>query len=233
MLTIGAKIRQDLKKQTKELKEQGILPAVLYGPKIKNLILELDLKEFEKLYQSAGESTLISLEVSDDKGTKKEKFPVLIHDTQRDPLSGKLIHVDFYQPILTEEVEISVPLVFEGMSLAVKEAGGTLLKEIHEIKIKALPQNLPHDIKVNIEGLKTFEDEILVKDLTIPPDVKILREPNEIVAVVVPPAKVEEELEKPIEEKVEEVEKVETKKEKEAATEGGEPRPEEAGREAK
>lgn len=102
-----------------------------------------------------------------------------------------------------------MPIVFEGEALAVKELGGTLVKEISEVTVKALPQNLPHEIKVGVENLKTFEDEILIKDLKIPKDVKIQKELDEIVAIVTPPEKVEEELGKPIEEKVEEVEKVE------------------------
>ena len=93
--------------------------------------------------------------------------------------------------------------------------GGTLVKSISEVEIKALPQNLPHEIKVEISSLKTFEDEILVKDLKVPEGVKILRKPEEIIASVLPPEKVEEELEKPVEEKVEEVEKVGEKEKKE------------------
>ncbi|GAI38315.1 unnamed protein product, partial [marine sediment metagenome] len=111
--------------------------------------------------------------------------------------------------------EVAVPIVFEGEAPAVKELDGTLVKEIQEVEIKALPQNLPHEIKVSIENLKTFEDEILIKDLKLPEGVKIQKEPNEIVAVVTSPEKVEEELEKPIEEKVEEVEEVEEAEEKE------------------
>lgn len=209
MLTLKAKKRETTGKKVKKLKQQGILPAVLYGPKIKNLNLETDLKEFEKIFKQAGESSLIFLEV------EGEKFSVLIHDTKRDPLTEKLIHVDFYQPILTEEVIVTVPLIFEGQAPAIKELGGTMVKEISEIEVRALPQNLPHEIKVNVGNLKTFEDEILIKDLKVPEGVKIQREPDEIVAVVTPPEKVEEELEKPIAApvEVEEVEKVEEKKE--------------------
>ncbi len=211
MLNLKAKIREKTGKKVKALRKQGILPAVLYGPEIKNLSLEIDSKEFENMYKEAGESSLISLQVGDD------KFSVLIHGVKKDPLTGKPIHADFYQPILTEEVEASVPIVFEGEALAVKELGGTLVREISEIEVKALPQNLPHEIKVNIDGLKTFEHEILVKDLELPQGVTVQREKNEIVAVVTPPEteKIEEELEKPIEEKPEEVEKVEEKKEEE------------------
>jgi len=183
------------------------LPAVLYGPKIKTAQpLELDEKDFEKVYQEAGESSLISLKIG------KENFQVLIHQSQKDPLSGTFLHIDFYQPILTEKTEVKVPLLFEGMAPAVKELGGTLVKNISEIEVEALPQDLPHEIKVDLSILKAFEDYILVKDLSVGDKVKILRTPEEIIAQVLPPEKVEEELEKPIEEKVKEVEKVGEKK---------------------
>ena len=171
--------------------------------------IELDPKEFENIYKEAGESSLISLQVDDD------KFSVLIHEVKKDPLAGKSIHVDFYQPILTEEVEATVSIVFEGESLAIKELGGTLVREISEIEVKALPKDLPHEIKVNIDGLKSFDDEILVKDLKLPQGVTVQRDKNEIVAVVIAPEteKIEEELEKPVEEKPEEVKEAEEKEE--------------------
>ncbi len=207
MLTLSAKIRKELGKKVKVLREKGILPGVLYGPKMKTATsIEINLKEFEKIYKDAGESSLISLEVDN------KKFLVLIHEMARDPLTNKFLHVDFYQPSLEKEVAVTLPLVFEGEALAVKDSGGTLVKNISEIEVKALPQNLPHEIKVNIENLKTFADNIKILDLKLPEGVKVQRGPEEIVAHVLAPVKVEEELVKPIEEKVEEVEKVEEKK---------------------
>jgi len=213
MLTLAAKIRKTLGKKVKALRKRGILPAVLYGTKIKETIpLEINLKEFEKVYKDAGESSLISLEAYPSTGSgQAKKFLVLIHEIARDPLTDKPIHIDFYQPSLEEEIEAKVPLIFEGESLAVKDLGGTLVKNISELEVKALPQNLPHEIKVNIERLKTFKDSILIKDLKLPEGVKILKEPEEIVTQVLSPVKVEEELVKPVEEKVEEVKKVEEK----------------------
>lgn len=211
MLTLSAKIRNTLGKKTKVLREKGIFPAILYGPKLKSLALEINLKDFEKVYQEAGESSLISLEADG------KKFLVLIHQIQLNPLDSKPIHVDFYQPSLKEEITAKVPLVFEGEAPAVKELGGTLVKNISEIEVKALPQNLPHGIKVDVSQLKTFENKVLIKDLKLPEGVKILKGPEDIIAFVALPEKVEEELEKPVEEKVEEVEKVEkpAKEEKE------------------
>jgi len=218
MLNLKAKKRKLIGKKVRKLREQDILPAVLYGPKIKNLAIELNLKEFEKIYKKTGESSLLSLEVEPSTGSGQgEKFSVLIHEVKKDPLMGRVIHVDFYQPILTEEVEAMVPIVFEGEAPSVKDLGGTLIKDIQEIEVKALPQNLPHEIKVNIDDLKDFGDEILVKDLKVAENVKIQKEPEEVVANVVAPEteKIEQELEKSVEEEVRDVEKVGEKKEPE------------------
>jgi len=217
MLSLSAKARQTLgKTQVRTLREKGILPAILYGPEIKPISLEVNLKEFEKIYQKARESSLISLKVD------QKKFSVLIQEVARDPLTSRSIHVDFYQPRLEEEVEVTVPIIFEGEAPAVKNLGGTLVKNISQLEVKALPRKLPQEIRVDISRLKSFEDNILVKDLQ-PAEgggVKISRAPEEVLAFVAPPEKIEEELEKPIEEKVEEVEKVEKEKkgEEEEAT---------------
>ncbi len=211
MLSLQAKIRKEIGSKINSLRQKGIVPGILYGPKIKNTLLEIDSKEFEKIYKTAGENSLVSLELQGEGNTKK-KFSVLIHDVQVDSLSRKPLHIDLFQPDLTEEIEVMIPLVFEGESAAVKDWGGTLVKNIHEVNVKALPQNLPHEIKVNVENLKTLQDVIFIEDLSIPEGVKIIKDPKEIVAQARAAQKVEEELTKPIEEKVEEVQKVENKK---------------------
>jgi len=213
MIELKAKIRKDTGKKVEKIRKQGMVPAVLYGPMIKSQSLEIDLKEFEKIYKEAGESSLISLTLA------KENFLVLIHAVEINALSQKPIHVDFYQPRLDEEIEATIPLVFEGEAAAARDLGGTLVKNIHEVEVKALPQNLPHEIKVNIDKLKTFEDSILIQDLPLPQGVKVLKEADEAVVFVASPEKIEEELAKPIEEKVEEVEKVAEKKEAEGEEE--------------
>lgn len=210
MLSLKAKKRN---KMGKKSRTEGVIPAVLYGPEIKNQVIELDLKDFSKIYHQAGASSLISLDL------EGKKFLVLIHDISKDHVSGEFQHVDFYQPILTKEVEAEVALVFVGEALAVKDLGGTLVKEIQFIEVKALPQDLPHEIIVNVEGLKTFEDEIKIKDIILPKGVRVEKNPEDTVAKVVPPAKIEEELEKPIEENVEDVEKIEKEKKEEPTEE--------------
>ena len=189
MITLKAKIRKEKGKKVKVLRHQGLLPVVLYGPKIKDQHLTIDLKDFQKVYEEAGESSLLNLKVEDD-----QEYPVLIHDVQLDPINNLPLHVDFYQPNLEEEVEATIELVFKGEAPAVKELGGVLVKSISEIEVRALPQNLPREIIVEVSGLKSFEDHIAIKDLIVPANVVILKEPSEVVASVVPP-RAEEELE--------------------------------------
>ena len=215
MIKLLAKIRKEIGRKTSAIKNAGKIPAVVYGPGVKNVLVEIDYKEFQKVFKEAGESSLISLRVEEE----KEERPVLVHEIQKDSVSDSIIHIDFFQASLKEEVEANVPLVFEGVSLAVKDLGGTLVKHFSELEVKALPQNLPHEIKISIDELKTFEDHILVKDLILPEKVKVIAKADEIVVSVSRPAKVEEELAKPVEEKVEDVEKVEKEKKTEEVVE--------------
>ncbi|MDD5145267.1 MAG: 50S ribosomal protein L25 [Candidatus Pacebacteria bacterium] len=214
MLSLSVKTREILGKKTKTLRKKNIIPAVLYGPEVKNISLDIDEKQFEKIFSEVGESSLISLELE---GKTKKDFQVLIHEVQRNNLDGKLIHVDFYAPPLSEEIIIKVPLTIVGQSPAIKDLGGTLVRDIHEIEIKGLVSDLPKEIKVDISSLKTFEDHILIKHLDLPLKIKVLKNPEDIIISVAPPEKVEEELAKPAEEKIEEVEKVEKPKKAEAA----------------
>jgi len=98
-----------------------MIPGVLYGPKTENLQLEIDQKDFDKVLQAAGMSSLISLEVD------KKKFLVLIHQLQTDPITLRPIHVDFLQPSLTQAIAARVPIVLIGNAPAIKDLGGTLV----------------------------------------------------------------------------------------------------------
>jgi len=215
MISLKATIRKEFGKKTKSIKANGLVPAVVYGPGVKNISVQVDEKEFKKVFAKAGESSLIELSCEGE----KEKKPVLVHEVQKNPVTDSIIHIDFYQADLKEEVEVAVPLVFEGVAPAEKELGGTLNKNMLEIEVKALPQNLPHEIKVNVEILKTFEDHILVENLVVPTGVEILKKPDEIVASVLAPVKVEEELAAEITENVEDVAKVEKEKKEEVVIE--------------
>ena len=188
-------MRQGVEK-AKQLRKKDFIPAVLYGHKIKNLSLAVKARDFEETYKKAGENTLIKLKIEGlEKAASKEKErTVLIHDVSRDPVTDKFIHTDFYQVKMDEKLKAEVPLEFVGQSPAVLEQEGVLIKNIQQVMVEALPENLPKGIKVDISLLKTFDDNIHIKDLEAPLGVKILAGPEEVVASVIPPRQ-EKELE--------------------------------------
>jgi len=209
MLGLGFQQRNKEERVTL-LRNQGQIPGVLYGPKIKAQTLKVNEREFQKVYATSGKSSLIQLD------SNTGGVPVLVREVQRDPVRGRVMHVDFYQPPLDEKIEVTVPVVFEGEALAVRDLGGTFLKNIQEVNVRALPQHLPREIVVDISRLVTFEDKILVKDLARESGVEVLHDPEAVVAQVVETQDIEAELEQPAVEDVAAVEQVkEEKKEKE------------------
>ncbi len=203
MLTLKAE-KREASEGASTLLRQEWLPGVVYGFEMETRPLKINRKEFQKIYQEAGESTLVSLAL--DGGEKQEAYTVLIQEVQRDPVTDEIIHADFYHPSAKKKVEAWIPIVFEGEAPAVNNFGGTVLKEMKEVEVKGLAIHLPHEIKVDLGSLENPHDRILVKDLSVSPDIEVLADPESIVAMAVPAEAVEAELEKSVDEMVEPVE---------------------------
>jgi len=206
-------------KQVRSLRQSGFIPAVLYGKGQEALSLQVPVKEFNKVLKEAGESTLVYINVGG------ESYPTIIHDVALDPVKDNVLHADFYKVSLTEKIKTKVPVVFMGESPAVKDLAGIFVRNINELEVEALPQNLPHEITVDISSLKNFGDQILVKDINLGSDVKIEAEADTILATIQEPKSQEEldaELAAPTAD-VEDVEIVEKKKEEVPAEEGEAP----------
>ena len=223
MQELKAKLRIELGKKTNALRRAGFLPAVIYGEGVESEPVSISYKDFEKVYKVSGESTLIRLDIDG------KPHNVLIHDIKHDPLTDKPIHADFYAVRMDKEIKTKVPVEFIGESPAVKNDGGILVRVMREVEIEALPQNLPHSIRIDITKLAKFEDRVFVKDLLSPEGVRLLANPDEVVALVEPPRS-EDELAKlaevgetaPVEVKTEKEIKAEAKKETEKAEEAAE-----------
>lgn len=165
-------------KACQALRAEGKLPAIVYSEGKGAEPITITLSDFEALWKETGESTVIALE-----GLGKEKA-VLVQDVDVDPLYDTPVHVDFYAVQTDKEVNVEVALVFEGVAPAEKELGGTLIRVMRTIEIEALPKDLPHEITVDISTLKTFDDQIQVKDITLPQGVKAVTDEEEVIALV-------------------------------------------------
>lgn len=214
-------VRRDiLGKRTNVLRRKGEIPAVIYGHHTPTITLSVPEIPFQKVWQAAGESTLIDLHVDADQPVK-----TIIQDVQFEPASGKILHVDFHQVNMKEKVEVDVSLTFTGEAVAVKELGGTLVKDHDTITVECLPQDLVKEISVDLSTLKTFEDVLRVSDLALPKALTLQSNPDDIVARVEAPRSEAElaELDQAVEEDVTTVEKVEKPKSEDEGSEEAPP----------
>lgn len=170
--------KRDIKNSPKSLRNKGILPAVVYGRSEESTSISVDLKTFEKTFKKAGESTVITLS-----GLGEEK-DALIHDVVVHPVSGAILHADFYAIEKGQKVTVSVPIEFDCESPAVKEKGGILLKVMHELEMEVLPKELPHALHVDISKLVELTDKIAVKDIALPASAVITDDLEEVVAMI-------------------------------------------------
>ena len=180
--TLDAAPRDVVGKKVARLRRAGKLPAVVYGHGVASTSVSVDAHDFELLRRKTGPNALVDLSVAGDKPN-----PVLIHDVQVHPVTHRPLHVDLFLVRMTEELTVDVPLVATGESPAVADEGGTLLHAIESVRIKALPDHLPQSIEYSIASLVDFDAAIHVRDLTIPSDVTLLTDPDEIVAKVQAP----------------------------------------------
>ena len=184
---LAAERREVTGKKVSYLRAAGRLPAVVFGRGMESNSVSVDAHEFEAMRRHAGANTLIDLSVDGAKAA-----PVLVYGVQTHRVTRKPLHVDLYVVRMTEELTVDVPLVAEGESDAIVNAGGTLMHVIENVRVRALPDHLPQSIHYSIESLRTFDDAIHVRDLDIPADATLLSDPEEVVAKVLPP-RVEEE----------------------------------------
>jgi len=214
---LQAKKRDTFGKKLKQMRKQGLIPAIIYGKGKENICLFVEKNVFNKVFNATGENALVKLIIEGEKEPKN----VLVHEVQINPVVDDIIHVDFFEVKMDEKVETEVPLRFIGESPAVKNLGGTLITNKDSVEIKCLPSEIPKEIEVDISKLETFEDSIIARDLRIPKEIELLTDKGETIAFVNPP-RTEEELakleEKPEEEEKEALEKIETAAEEEKET---------------
>jgi len=177
------------------IRNNGMVPAVVYGARVENTMLSVPSVDFEKILKIAGESSTIVLEIKDeesktalpsDKAGKPQKIDVLIHDMQVDPVKGFPIHIDFLAIDMNKAIEVGIPIEFTGIALAEKDGLGVLVKVMHEVEVEALPKDLPHNVVVDVSTLVALNDQIHAKDIKLPKGVELKTSGEEVIALIAP-----------------------------------------------
>jgi len=182
-LELVAEVREIKGKQVKKLRRQGWIPAVLYGPRRNPMTLQVKERSLMRLLKEAGVGHLISLRVPGADGS----FTTLIREVQRDPISRRILHVDFQEVVMTEKLVTEVPIVFEGEAPVVERGAGVLVYGISSVEIECLPGDLIPAITVDLSVLEKVDQTIHVGDLEVPDGVHIRTDPSEWVVKVLPP----------------------------------------------
>lgn len=161
----------------RSLRRKGELPAVIYRAGNSEPI-RIPRTEFIKLLKrTKGENILINLQFPE--GNRL----AVIKDYQLDPVTGELLHTDFQEVLLTESVRVTVKVIPIGIAKGVKEQGGILQHTLREIEIEALPDKIPGHIEVDVSNLLVGQS-LHVSDIRLEKDIKILSDPEEVIATV-------------------------------------------------
>lgn len=177
-IILESQAREITGRKVKTLRAKGIVPAHVFGHEIKSENISVDEKEFKSVFHKAGETSVISLKVGG------KEYPVLVKGLHLDPVTLKILHVDFYKVNLSEKVKVQVPVEIVGESEAVETKVGLLLTPVSEVEVEALPADLPEKIEVNIENLKEVGDTITIGDIKLSDKIEILSDAELVVASI-------------------------------------------------
>ncbi|MCO5175831.1 MAG: 50S ribosomal protein L25 [Thermomicrobiales bacterium] len=170
---LTASMRSVIGKETKKLRRDGVVPGVIYGPVIEEpLSVSVDMKEIDRAYVAYGPNVLIDLNVD------SEKYTVYMRHMSIDRLRREPIHVEFFAPNLTVMITTSIPLMVVGEPA---NDDGVLTYGREAVEVRGLPMNLPAVLEVDVTGLTEIDQAIHLRDLTIPDDVELITDPEEMI----------------------------------------------------
>ena len=178
--------RTDFRKSNlRMLRENGRIPAIVYGVNMENRPVSIDSKEFIKTIRDNGRNGVISLDVAGN------QCNVILTDYQSDPINKEILHADFLAVDMSTEVQVQVRVQLDGEAAGVKD-GGVLQQPLHEVTISATPDHIPPSIHVDIAGLQVGE-HYTIADITMDHSYTINHDVDEVIVSILPP-KVEREI---------------------------------------
>jgi large subunit ribosomal protein L25 len=197
MLTVQAQPRSVAGKgSARQLRRDGVTPAILYGGDGGPASLQVDSKEFVKVLHTGGEHAVVRLEVADNADISCN---AMVKGIQWGPVKGELLHIDFLRIRIDEKIQTVVPVVTVGQAPGVTE-GGLADQQLREVDVECLPLDVPEELRVDISSMG-IGDSLHVSDLDVPGNVTVLTEAERaIITIVAPRLAVEEEEEAEAEE---------------------------------
>jgi len=186
---LAEKRQEKGKGAARKLRQAGFIPGILYGPGEEPVPLQVEGKSATAVLRHLRGHNVMAELVLKDGGNKQEKIKTILKEVQKNVITGQLVHIDFYRLRMDRTVVMEIPVQLVGEAPGVHQ-GGILEQELREIKVEALPVNLPSSISVDISGLG-IGHALLVKDLKLPETIKILEDPERVIVAILAPVKEE------------------------------------------
>ena len=172
--------RENVGKAAKRLRNVGIIPANIYGHKEESEAVQVNAVEFEALRKARKTSGIIALHM--DGGSKMQT--ALVRHIQRNPINGKILHIDFFRVSLTDRIVMKVPLHFTGEAPGVKNESGVLLHLVDALEVECAAQDIVNAFDVDVTSLEHIDDALHASDVTLPQGFKLITDPEEAIAKV-------------------------------------------------
>lgn len=179
---LTAELRRAQGRKNRQLRRDGYVPAVVYGPSTEPISVQFPYRAVEVMLMNAGGTNLIDIEVNG------ETYASLAREVQRDVVRGDILHVDFLAVDQTQRISVEVPIVMEGQSPVVAAREGILITGRSSLTLEVFPSDIRDRIVIDLSNLTEMGDEVLVRDLTFGESVSIQNDPNEMLAKIVQPA---------------------------------------------
>lgn len=187
--TLDAQLRSVTGRKVKQLRAAKKIPGNIFGKKITSTAVVVEDRAFEKLFRTAGTTSLVDLSVAGEKSVR----PVLVSQVQRHPVTDRMLHVDFRQVDLAEKVTATIPLRLIGEAPAVRDKGAILVTVHPELQVEALPMDLPDHLEIDVTGLTEFGQSIHARDIAVDRSkVTLMIADDETIVTVQEPKKEEE-----------------------------------------
>lgn len=167
-------------KRVATLRREGVLPANIYGRAQESVAVQLPYVEARDLLNAHGLNTLINVQVEGEAQTR----PVVVRNVELEPVNRKILHLDMYQVDLSRIIKATIPVTITGEAPAVHKFGGVLIHALDHIEVEGLPHSIPEHLEVSVVGLIEIGDHIQVKDLRVPPGLKLHASPDQGVVAV-------------------------------------------------
>ncbi len=177
-IELKGKVRSAIGKGLFALRTSGKIPAVIYGPGVDSVPIELDAKTASQTLNGLTGSTLVKLSID------QKSYSVLLRDIQRDSIRRTILHADFYAVPTDRVIRVRVPLHFTGVSAAVRDFSGILVPVLNDLEVECLPKDLVSGISVELAPLEKIGDSITIKDITLPGGIRVLMGTDETVVTV-------------------------------------------------